>query len=102
MPSRCDITNCSELNYVTANYTADWGDIRYFCDEHWEIIRLFFSKVAAKECNGCKRNHHAETEISYFKEQTVKYMNKYWDLCKVHLATYEDALNYFNLESPED
>jgi hypothetical protein len=103
MSSRCDVKKCNVFNEDTTHYTVDWGDVRYYCEEHWDLINLFFSKVGAHSCNGCTRNHHAETDTSYRGVSTVKCHGKYWELCKMHLKIYEDCIDYFNnLELPED
>ena len=100
MSAKCSIHDCDEINYNTTYYTVDWGAIRYFCNFHWEEIRLLFNKIAMSKCNLCTRNHRAETDNAFFIQETVKYNAKYWDLCTKHLLTYEDLIDYFEL--PDD
>lgn len=103
MPTACAISNCANINYDTSKYTSDWGEVRYYCDEHWRLVSKFFSRVAGGNCSECKRNHHAETNSVYSDESTVKYDNRHWDLCNGHLKTYEDAIDYFaSYHTPED
>lgn len=103
MSCGCAIQKCKKQNDNTANFTKDWGNVRYYCDEHWDLLRQFFMKVGAHACDGCIRNHHAETDSSYFRESTVKFCEKYWDLCGLHIRVYEDAIDYFNIQQlPED
>lgn len=95
MTSLCTIKECNSINDNTSHYTADWGAVRYYCDEHWNLMRLFFTKIGGLRCDLCERNHHAETNMDYFKESTVKYCGKYWNMCDTHLNIYEDAIDYF-------
>jgi len=86
----CHHGSCGKANTVLAHYVVDDDGIRYFCEEHWGDVMLFFADVAS--CFFCKRNHHAEYDKAEIKYGDVKFSGRWWSLCIRHRLEYDEMI----------
>jgi len=75
-------------------FTSDRYGQHWICEKHWKLMSYIFKVVA--ECyrskSGCLRNHKAEFYPSDRYINTVKFENRYWDLCDKHLGIYDEYI----------
>jgi hypothetical protein len=90
--SLCVHTQCKEKNTELTSYTYDWAAIRYWCENHWGIVCLLFRLISA-ECDICERNHPADFFEHELNMSTIKFQDKYWDLCDYHYGLYHDLMD---------
>jgi hypothetical protein len=87
----CDFDDCSSISEDTNLTVRDNDGIRSLCAEHWRTLNRLFEKVS--ECYrkdfGCWRNHGADLYPNERSEYSIKYLDKYWELCDIHLQVYE-------------
>lgn len=74
--------------------TNDRFGIHWFCEEHWKLVSFIFKVVAecARKKDGCKRNHLADFDKYDRYLNTIRHMDKFWDLCDVHLGIYDEVI----------
>lgn len=77
--------------------TLDNLGYHWFCESHWQIMSFLFNKrvVMCSRDNGelsCERNHLAEIDFEEITLATIKYSDKFWDLCDSHLAIYDEIV----------
>ena len=89
----CHYGPCRELNTETYYYTVDYHGIRFFCDIHWKWIILFMKFI--KECSKCKRNHNADLYKNSRTTSSLKYEDKWWDICAKHFEFYDGKMCNF-------
>ena len=91
-PSReiCHWGTCNGTNSETSFYTADFYDIRYFCNVHWVYVTRLMNSIRA--CSKCYRNHNAEFYSDAIEIFSVKFDNKWWDLCGEHITEYDNRM----------
>lgn len=90
--TKCSYFECKTPNVDTAQLTVDVYDVRWYCDEHWELVSFLFNSVVSKcmKTNGCTRNNKVEFMLEVSSIVTVKYCGKYFDLCSKHNDIYEE------------
>jgi hypothetical protein len=96
MSAPCDFDNCKQLNIDTALVTKDSLGYRLFCDDHWKLINLLFSRGVTgcvREKASCFRNHSADLYESFREQNSIKFDGRWYNLCSHHLGIYENILS---------
>lgn len=86
----CTYKDCRDHNTNTGRYVVDVYGPRFFCDAHWVLAGYIFRII--KECEDCHRNHKADWDRNYITYDSVKYQNKWWELCDYHWSLYDDMV----------
>jgi hypothetical protein len=74
--------------------TVDQFGLHWFCSAHWAFVHFLFSRlvVPCTRNGDCKKNHSAELYESDRTYLTVKFEDKYYDVCSKHMNMYDDLL----------
>jgi len=91
---KCKFGICKEENKETHMVTVDFFGRQWFCSSHWMFVDFLFSMLVASCCRkkGCRRNHLADFSEEDRGFLSVKFNNKYYDLCDEHTLLYEQLL----------
>jgi len=87
----CAYTRCMELNTNLNYYTRDCDATRWLCNEHWVTITGFF--ITVKNCSHCYRYCLADLYAAARTQDTVKFSDKWWELCLWHRQAYFDSMD---------
>ena len=89
----CHFDVCSHENIELGFVVVDYNGARFFCDEHWDWVCVFFNLV--RLCGGCARNYGADyyTEERFFS--SAKFAGKWWDLCGSHFDQLDGRMCIF-------
>lgn len=74
--------------------TVDRFGIHWFCEAHWVLVSYVLKLVAecSRKHEGCFRNHKAEVDEYERLMNTIKFEDKYWDLCDMHLGIHDEVI----------
>jgi len=88
----CCFIDCDELNKFTHMSTNDRFGQHWFCEYHWTLVSYVFKdiKTCIRNSRGCIRNHKAEIYEYEKTLNTIKFQDKYWDLCDRHIGIYDE------------
>lgn len=93
----CAVNDCLGHNDSTSCITIDKRGTREYCFSHWEWICMLFNKVAtcarSEKTSKCARNHLAEVSKDDINSDTIKFVDRYYDLCPAHIRVYEGLLD---------
>lgn len=87
----CDFDDCRDRNKDTSYVVRDSSGIKVVCEEHWRVLNQLFEMVSKCFRNGygCWRNHGADLYPDERNSKSVRYMDKYWELCDTHVQLYQ-------------
>jgi hypothetical protein len=90
--TKCSYFECKKSNTITAFLTVDAYNVRWYCEEHWQILSFLFNSVVLKciKAGKCSRNYKREFDPDSKTITTVKFCSKYFDLCSKHNDIYEE------------
>lgn len=90
----CDFDECKTVSEDTNFTVRDNSGIKSLCSEHWRVMNKYFEKVSecARKEFGCWRNHGADLYPNERTEFSIRHMDKYWEVCDIHIQIYERVM----------
>lgn len=87
----CHEILCLDQNADTSHYVVDGEGRRYFCTKHWADVCAFMRDV--RFCVNCKRNHLADYYERDRTALTLKFQDKWWELCWMHFTKHNNSMS---------